>query len=336
MWIIVEKLLSLIVPCYNSAAYLDRCVDSLTPGGERVQIILIDDGSTDFTPRMVDDYAAKYDNVEAIHEANAGHGGAINNGLKRASGKYVKIIDSDDWLDQVAYRQVLDTLEKGPEVDLFLANYVYDKPAKHRQKVVKFPRLPKEQVFSWPQVKLNLGQYFMLHSVTYNRKVLEQAQVTLPTKVSYDDNIFVFEPMVHVKTMYYLPVDFYHYFIGRDDQSVNESVMLRKIDQQIMINKKLIVFYASQVDKRAPYAKYMNYFLEAVTGVTSVILIRGKKPEYLAKKDDLWRFLKTYDLATYKKLRHRLVGLFVSRDNRPTRHVVSWTYLVLQRLYSFN
>ena len=274
----MEKLLTLIVPCYNSAEYLNRCVDSLLPGGDRVQIILVDDGSTDETGQMLDDYQAKNLNLdlEVVHQENAGHGGAINNGLRLAKGKYVKIVDSDDWLDQEAYKEVLDYLESNPEVDLFLANYVYDKPALNRQRVIKFPHLPVGRTFSWDEVKLRMGQYFMLHSVIYNRKVLERAKVTLPTKVSYDDNIFVFEPMVEVQTMRYLPVNLYHYFIGRDDQSVNEKVMLKKIDQQILINKQLIVFYASQVNKRAPYARYMKYFLEAVTGVTSVILIRGK------------------------------------------------------------
>ena len=334
----MEKLLTLIVPCYNSAEYLNRCVDSLLAGGDRVQIILVDDGSTDETGRMLDDYQAKYLNLdlEVVHQENAGHGGAINNGLRLAKGKYVKIVDSDDWLDQGAYKEVLDYLENNPEVDLFLANYVYDKPALNRQRVIKFPHLPVGRTFSWDEVKLRMGQYFMLHSVIYNRKVLERAKVTLPTKVSYDDNIFVFEPMVQVQTMRYLPVNLYHYFIGRDDQSVNEKVMLKKIDQQILINKQLIVFYASQVNKRAPYARYMKYFLEAVTGVTSVILIRGKKKEYIAKKDELWQFLKTYDLETYKSFKRRLVGHFVSRDVLPMRQMVSGAYLILQRLYSFN
>ena len=90
----MEKLLTLIVPCYNSAEYLNRCVDSLLPGGDRVQIILVDDGSTDETGRMLDDYQAKNLNLdlEVVHQENAGHGGAINNGLRQAKGKYVKSI----------------------------------------------------------------------------------------------------------------------------------------------------------------------------------------------------------------------------------------------------
>lgn len=331
-----EKIMSIIVPCYNSAEYLKRCVDSLVTQLDRVELILVDDGSSDETGAMLDAYQKDHPDVIVIHEENAGHGGAINNGLTKATGKYVKIVDSDDWLDQAAYQQVLDYLESIPEIDLLLCNYVYDKPALSRQRVIKFPHLPVGRTFSWEEVKLRMGQYFMLHSVIYNRRVLDRSGVKLPVKVSYDDNIFVFEPMIYVQTMRYLPVNLYHYFIGRDDQSVNEKVMLRKIDQQIMINKQLIVFYASQVNKRAPYAKYMKYFLEAVTGVTSVILIRGKKKEYLDKKDDLWRFLKTYDLETYKSFKRRLVGHFVSRDNRPTRQMVSGAYLLLQRLYSFN
>lgn len=99
----MKKILSIIVPCYNSAEYLERCVDSLLGGGKRVEIILVDDGSTDATDAMLDGYARDYQNIRVIHQENRGHGGAINHALSVARGQYVKIVDSDDWLDPNAY-----------------------------------------------------------------------------------------------------------------------------------------------------------------------------------------------------------------------------------------
>ena len=93
------KLLSVAVPCYNSAAYMRRCVDSLLPGGEEVEILIIDDGSADDTLSIARDYEQKHPGVvRAIHQENAGHGGAINTALRHASGLYFKVVDSDDWV----------------------------------------------------------------------------------------------------------------------------------------------------------------------------------------------------------------------------------------------
>lgn len=87
------KLLSIAIPCYNSEAYMRNCIESLLPGGDEVEIIIVDDGSTkDQTPQIADEYAAKYPGiVKAVHQENGGHGEAVNAGLRNASGLYFKV-----------------------------------------------------------------------------------------------------------------------------------------------------------------------------------------------------------------------------------------------------
>ena len=93
------KILSVVVPCYNSAAYMRRCIESLLPGGDDLEILVIDDGSTDDTLAIARDYERAYPGmVRAIHQENTGHGGAINTGLRHATGAYFKVVDSDDWI----------------------------------------------------------------------------------------------------------------------------------------------------------------------------------------------------------------------------------------------
>ena len=106
------KLLSIAVPCYNSEAYMRNCIESLLPGGEEVEIIIVDDGSTkDRTPQIADEYAAKYPTiVKVVHQENGGHGEAVNTGLKNSTGVYFKVVDSDDWLDAESYQKVLKKL----------------------------------------------------------------------------------------------------------------------------------------------------------------------------------------------------------------------------------
>ena len=126
------KLLSVAIPCYNSQDYMENCIESLLPGGDEVEIIIVDDGSKDGTGAIADEYAARYPGiVKAIHQENGGHGEAVNTGLRNATGLYFKVVDSDDWVNAEAYREILETLQDlagGPQmVDMFISNFVYEK-----------------------------------------------------------------------------------------------------------------------------------------------------------------------------------------------------------------
>ena len=91
------KLLSIAIPSYNSENYMRNCIESLLPGGEEVEIIVVNDGSKDGTAAIADEYAAKYPTiVKAVHQENGGHGEAVNAGLRNATGLYYKVVDSDD------------------------------------------------------------------------------------------------------------------------------------------------------------------------------------------------------------------------------------------------
>ena len=106
-----EKYLSFVVPCYNSESYMARCIESLLPGGEDVEIIIIDDGSNDKTGEIADAYQKQYpDLVKVIHKENGGHGSGVNAGLACARGVYFKVVDSDDWLDGTAYQKLLEKI----------------------------------------------------------------------------------------------------------------------------------------------------------------------------------------------------------------------------------
>ena len=109
------KLLTVTVPCYNSQDYMEKCIESLLCGGERVEIIVINDGSKDNTGAIGDRYAARYpDIVKVIHQENGGHGAGINAGLKAATGKYFKVVDSDDEVstDFVSFLDRLELCDK--------------------------------------------------------------------------------------------------------------------------------------------------------------------------------------------------------------------------------
>ena len=223
------KLLTITVPCYNSQDYLDKCVQSLLAGGEDVEILLVNDGSTDGTQEIAERYAAQYPTiVRAINKENGGHGSAINTGIEYASGLYFKVVDSDDWVKEDAYQKILDTLRElagGSRVlDLLVSNFVYEKAGAKRGKVMQYRHaFPEGRIFGWEEMRhLRKGHYILMHSVIFRTKLLRECGLKLPEHTFYVDNLFVFEPLPYVKNLYYLDVNFYRYFIGRDDQSVNE------------------------------------------------------------------------------------------------------------------
>ena len=216
------KLLSVAVPCYNSAAYMRKCIESLLPGGEDVEILVVNDGSVDETSRIGREYEQKYPNiVRLIDQANGGHGAAVNTGIREAKGLYFKVVDSDDRVREDAYLEILETLRyfagSRDVLDMLVSNFVYEKEGEKHNKVMRYRHaLPKNELFTWKDVKHFMkGQYILMHSVIFRTKLLKEFGLELPEKTFYVDNIFVFEPLLQVENMYYLDVNFYRYYIGR-------------------------------------------------------------------------------------------------------------------------
>ena len=337
------KLLTIAVPCYNSENYMRRCIDSLLVGGDDVEIIIVDDGSIDGTAKIADEYAEKYPTiVKAIHQENGGHGQAVNAGLKNADGLYFKVVDSDDWVKTEAYRKILDTLRDiigGDTVlDMLISNFVYEKEGAAHKKVMTYhSALPQNEIFTWNQVKhFRKGQYMLMHSVIYRTRLLKECHLELPAHTFYVDNIFVFQPLPYVQTMYYLDVNFYRYYIGRDDQSVNESVMIRRIDQQLKVNKIMIDYLAGRVIPNRKQRNYMVNYLDIIMTVSSIMLIRSGTEESLQKKKELWQYLKQKDTLLYLRIRHGILGSQMNLPGRGGRKISVAEYKIAQRFVGFN
>ncbi len=336
------KLLSFAVPCYNSEAYMEKCIESLLPGGKDVEILIVDDGSSDRTAEIADAYAAQYpDIIQAIHQPNGGHGAAVNTGLKHASGVYFKVVDSDDWLDRDSYLRVLKRLRTLIKLntlpDMFLANYVYEKEGSKHKAVMRQKGFPKEKMFSWDDVgHLFKGHYILMHSVIYRTQMLHDCGLQLPEHTFYVDNIYVYKPLPYVKNMYYMDVDLYRYYIGREDQSVNEQTMIRRIDQQIRVNKIMFADVNLLAVKDKKCRRYMFNYLEIVTTITVTLAILSGTKENLHKRDELWEYMKQTDRQLYSKLHHSVISRYMNLPGRPGRFLGKVAYRISRKVYGFN
>ncbi|MDD6652208.1 MAG: glycosyltransferase family A protein [Eggerthellales bacterium] len=339
------KLISFVVPCYNSAEYLDACVESILKCPGNIEVILVNDGSTkDNTSEKIHAWEDKYPGtVVAIDQENKGHGGAINTGLAAATGLYFKVVDSDDWLDEDALIRVSEFLQKQAmnkrPIDMLVANYVYEKVYENEQAVIRYTNIfPEGTVCSWDDLgRFRPNQYLLMHSIIYRTRVLRDCNLQIPEHCFYVDNIFVYVPLPQVKLMAYLNVDLYRYFIGREDQSVNEKVMLSRIDQQLRITR----FMIDAVDLNDPTINkkthtYMVNYLSMMMCICSVFLRMKNDEEGNQKLKDIWAYLKNRDEGLYKKVRHHAINMGTNIPTKIGRKIGLGGYHLAQKIFKFN
>lgn len=337
------KLLSVAIPCYNSAAYMSKAIESALVLGDDVEIIVVDDGSQkDNTLQTGREYEEKYPGiVKCIHQENGGHGQAVNTGLANATGLYFKVLDSDDWFDSDELKKVAAVLKKlvaeDNMVDMFIANYVYDKPSENKATPIRYTNVvPQDKVFTWAQTKkFQPHQNILMHSVIYRTQLLRDCGLVLPEHTFYVDNLFVYLPLPYVKTLYYMDVNLYRYFIGREDQSVNEKIMISRIDQQLRVNKIMIDCDVMAVEDEK-CRRYMLKYLTMLCAVSSVLCIKSGTAENLAKKDELWKYFKEKNPDAYKKVNANFMGWGSQFTSSMGKKLVLAVYALAQKIFVFN
>lgn len=341
-----EKLITFTVPCYNSEAYMRHCIDSILIGGDDVEIIIIDDGSTkDRTAEIADEYQEKYPNIcRAIHQENGGHGAGVNNGMKNARGKYFKVVDSDDWVDKDAYLKILKKLHEFEEtdtnVDLIIANYVYEKTCTNEQQFIDFSKgLPQNRVFGWEDMgKFGPNEFFVMHTLIYRTQVLWDSKVTLPLHTFYVDSIFATMPLPYVKDIYYMKENFYRYFVGRDDQSVNQDILLKRIDQYMYVSQLICEqFKHDETVAISPkLAEYIFRLIRILSLISTVFLNMGGTKEHKRKRKEYWEMVKKNQPELYPRIRYYWGCRLVNYHGPLGRFVATAGYNISKKILKFN
>ncbi len=339
-------LLTIVVPAYNAEDYLHRALDPLLRVKRGIEVVVVDDGSTDATPAIADGYASLRPGlIRVVHQRNLGHGGAINTGLAHARGTYLKVLDADDWLSVPALERLLRTLhllEEGGGVDAVFTDYVRDRVGK-TNRVTRFDSVfPENRIFSWDETgRFGRRQVLMMHAIVYRTELLRASGLALPEHTFYVDNLFVVAPLALVRSMYYLPVALYHYFIGRAEQSVNPDVMVRRVDQQLRVNKLALralpspeAVFSGEVPVRLQSA--LLHYVCQICAVTSATLARGGTPEHLAARDAFWNEIRIEQPWMYVRLRRSFLGTSSNLPGQAGRRVTSLAYSVARRVVGFS
>lgn len=341
----MEKLITFAIPCYNSEAYMEKCIQSLLGAGDDTEILIINDGSKDRTGEIADSYARKYpDTVSVVHQENGGHGEGVNQGIRLGRGKYYKVVDSDDRLDPEALKTMLGYIREnennGVHIDMYISNYVYDHVADGTQKAMKYDEIfPHAKACDWEATKkFNFTKYLMMHSVIYRMQLLRDIGLELPKHTFYVDNLYMYYPFPFVKSIFYVDVDLYYYFIGREDQSVNEKNMIKRIDQQIRVTKLMTECHdLNELKKTQPHLyKYMFHELSMMYMISTVFLFASKDQDNYKKNTELWDFLKQTDPVTFKKMRTTTWHFFTGIPGPIGRYTTVTGYHIAKRIFKFN
>ena len=341
------KLLTITVPCFNSENYLRRCLDSLVTGGDDVEIIVVDDGSSDGTGDIAEDYAGWFPEiVKVVHKENGGHGSGINTGLRLASGKYFKVVDSDDWLEEKAYRELLkqmkvwSNLENSyPSPDLVICNYTYNHLDEGMEKTINYRNVfPERQICSWDEIKsFRPSQYLIMHALIYRTNMLRKSGLVLPEHTFYVDNIFAYYPLPNVKNIYYMDINLYQYYLGREDQSVNEKVLISRIEQQIKVTK-IVADCVDLREVRGRYPKLANYMCRNVSvmmAISSIHLLLSGEEKAKTRHREIWAEMKKENPGLYYRLRYTKLSGLTNLPGRLGKKATIDGYRIARKIYKF-
>ena len=336
------KLISFTVPCYNSAEYMHICIDSLLKGGDRVEIIIIDDGSKDDTGKIADGYHEKYpDIIKVVHQENGGHGEGINQGIKNAEGKYFKVVDSDDWVNEEALISLLDFIEKGKDLpDLFVCNYVYYIKDSGIDRVIKYGTVfPKNKTVTWEDTKaFSLSQNLTLHSCMFRTDVMKKHGLVLPKHTFYEDNYYVYYSLPYAESIRYMPLDFYFYLIGRDGQSVAGDALKKRYAQQLKVTR--LCFESHRIlkmKKSSPKLyKCMYHHLRLMFFLSSLFCRMNKTPEADGDMQKLWDYLYKLDKPLADKMRRHSLVKFLNMPGKAGQEFCCFIYRLAHVFVKFN
>ncbi len=334
------KLLTVTIPAYNSQEYLHNCVESLLAGGERIEIIIVNDGSNDKTGEIADSYAERYPSiVKVVHQENGGHGEGINQGLKLACGKYFKVVDSDDRLssDITLLLDKLEECEKQGGVDLLITNYRYTHSDKIGDKSIVYANaMPENEILTWERVgKLNVKQLFTIHSTTFRTECLRKSGNLLPKHTFYEDNYMVFIGLPYVEKLYYINKDLYLYTIGREGQSVQHDILKSRYLHQI--KSATLCFKSFYMDELSrSQQRYMKHALFIMLAMTTLVTRLNRSQESDADLKKMWEECYAHDEKEARRLRHGTLIAFISLPSALGRSLSCFIYNTANKIVRFN
>ena len=335
----MNKILSFIIPSYNASQFLDKCIPSFVNEDvfDELDVIIVNDGSKDNTPEVAQKYCDLYpDSVRLINQENKGHGGALNTGCVAAVGKYLKVIDADDWVETQNLPEFVKLLKECDRDVVLTHNYTIDIS---NGEVKKWKSYPKEfgKVYTFDEIMADWKSFdrsLTFHGITYNTEFYHENAIQLSEHVFYEDHEFATIPCCYARTITPFDMFIYDYRIGDVQQSVSDENQLKRISHTEAVLKRFIKEYKTlKLDENS--AGRIYYCMKAqgllLSYITTVMLVEKNKKNGREMGDKMMaRFRKympmTFDMAVKQYKIFRLMnGCHVSKK--------TWEAILNSRIY---
>ena len=323
------KILSIVIPTYNVEKYLRRCLDSLVYDEsvlDDIELLVVNDGSKDNSLEIAKEYEKKYPKtVVVIDKENGGHGSTINVGLEKATGKYFRVIDSDDWVNIDEFADYVRNL-KECNTDIVLTDYNKELLYSGEVQTFIYKNLEYNKKYNLNKFDYSIleDSYFYMATSTIKTEKLRKANLHLDEKTFYVDMEYILLPFLEMDSMIYLNYNIYRYFIGRPEQSVNIQSFVRNRAHHEKVVKRILAFY-KKIPKKEMKRAYIKEIILQLLNTHYIIYCKAK----LGSKKDIKeirkfnKFLKNdyRDLYTEIGQRQRYI-----RWNRKTNFIFAQTY----------
>ncbi len=268
----MQKLLSISVAAYNVEAFIEQNLQSFVDSGVlgEVEVLVVDDGSKDSTPQLVQGYAERYpDSIRLIRQENAGPGSTVNKGLENATGRYFRMVDGDDWVEPEAFRRLVEFL-RDHDADMVVCDHdeVDNDTNEHFAKTVS--GVQPRKVMPIGEFCSNLSRISM-HDTVYRTDLLKENAIRL-FNCFYTDAQYLYFPMLCAKTAVYLPERVYQYRVSLSTQSMSISSMQRNIDMHEKVLFSLIERYEDHLRSGRTEQKIANYVADGIVSIAGAQL----------------------------------------------------------------
>lgn len=300
------KILSIIIPTYNMSQYIGACIESLLIENLKdLDIIVINDGSTDNSSAIAHEYAARFPNsICVLDKENGNYGSCINVGLKVAKGKYIKILDADDTFDSNVFSVYVQKL-KELDVDLVLNDCCMVSPGDNVLRKIDFNELMDGESYAIEKCQCIFPYTsIMMHNVAYKTQLITDCNYTQTEGISYTDDEWIFMPMIHVNMMYYLARPLYRYLVGRNGQTIDDTNIDKNIHHIAKIVKRMANQYSNSLPSLSSFSK--KYLEERLISKSYFLYGRNIWNSHCVNSFDLQKFDK--ELKNESPIVYDLIG----------------------------
>lgn len=233
--------ISIIIPVYNVEAYLKQCLDSVLVDNAFIgQVICVNDGSSDGSTIILEEYKAKYSNVEVFYQTNQGQSVARNTGLDHAKGDYVLFLDSDDYYSKGTIDYITQLAINNPDVDFFYMDCAIETSGK-RVYLLPFQdsiKIPLVEYYDYAYAHYNSTPQGCLWGGFYKRDFIERNHLRMLPNCRYEDELFIFEVFLRQGICMAVHIDkpFYNYRVGREGATTAKYTILHFYNRRAIVH----------------------------------------------------------------------------------------------------